>query len=69
MRVIAGCMLESTVYGRYRYKMTNKNISVSNVADPDPYVFGPPGSGSFSMVSGSYYHPAKNRKTLITTVF
>jgi hypothetical protein len=38
-----------------------------SVADPDPsdpYVFGPPGSGS-----GSFYHQAKIvRKTLIPTV-
>ncbi len=46
-------------------------ILVSSVADPDsnpdpsdPYVFGPPGSGS-----GSLYHQAKIvRKTLIPTV-
>jgi hypothetical protein len=34
-----------------------------NVADPDPYVFGPPGSESGSISqrygSGSYYHQAK----------
>jgi hypothetical protein len=35
-----------------------------SVADPDPYVFGPPGSGS-----GSFYHQAKIvEKTLIPTV-
>jgi hypothetical protein len=33
---------------------------------PDPYVFGPPGSGSIS----PFYHQAKLlRKTLITTVW
>jgi hypothetical protein len=37
-------------------------------ADPDPYVFGPPGSGSISAMyrsgSGSFYHQAKKvRKT------
>jgi hypothetical protein len=46
-----------------------------SVADPDPsdpYVFGPPGSGSISQrhvsVSGSFYHKGKIvRKTLIPT--
>ncbi len=47
------------------------------VADPDPYVFGPPGSGSTSIStryrsgsdSGSFYHQAKIvRKTLIPSV-
>jgi hypothetical protein len=51
---------------------------MSSVADPDPqnpYVFGPPGSGSGSISqrygsgSGSFYHRAKIvRKTLIPTV-
>ncbi len=39
--------------------------------DPDPYVFGPPGSGSISQRygSGSLYHQAKIvGKTLIPTV-
>ncbi len=31
----------------------------SSVADPDPYGFGPPGSGSVSQRSGSLYHQAK----------
>ncbi len=36
---------------------------------PDPHVFGPPGSGSISQRSGSFYHQAKIvRKTLISTV-
>jgi hypothetical protein len=36
----------------------------SSVADPDPFVFGPPGSGS-----GSFYHQLKIvRKPSITTV-
>ncbi len=45
-----------------------------SVGDPDPsdpYVFGPPGSGSFRQRygSGSFYHPAKIvRNTLIPTV-
>ncbi len=43
-----------------------------SVADPDPHVFGPPGSGSISQRygsgSGSFYHQAKKvRKTLIPT--
>jgi hypothetical protein len=34
------------------------------IPDPDPHIFGPPGSGS-----GSFYHHAKIvRKTLIPTV-
>jgi hypothetical protein len=43
-------------------------IFVSSVADPDPYVFGPPGSGFISQRygSGSFYHQAKILiKTLI----
>jgi hypothetical protein len=45
-----------------------------SVADPDPYVVGPPGSGSESNStrsgSESFYHQAKIvRKTLIHTVF
>ncbi len=49
---------------------------LTSVADPDPsdpYVFGPPGSGSISQRygsgSGSFYHQAKIvRKALIPTV-
>jgi hypothetical protein len=44
---------------------------VSSVADPDPYVFGPPGYGSDSQryASESFYHQVKIvRKTLIPTV-
>ncbi len=52
------------------------SLSVSSsVADPDPCVFGPPGSGSIrqrygsGFGSGSFYHQAKIvRKTLIPTV-
>ncbi len=45
----------------------------SSVADPDPQIFGPPGSGSVSVgeryASGSFYHQTKIlRKTLIPTV-
>ncbi len=41
--------------------------------DPDPYVFGPPGSGSvgqrYGSGYGSFYHQAKTvRKPLIPTV-
>jgi hypothetical protein len=40
-----------------------------SVADPDPHVFVPPGSGSISQRYGSFYHSAKMvRKTLISTV-
>jgi hypothetical protein len=41
-------------------------LSIS-VADPDPYVFGPPGSVSqrYGSGSGSFYHQAK---TLISTL-
>jgi hypothetical protein len=50
--------------------------SVAAVADPDPDVFGPPGSGSGSISersgsgSVSFYHQAKIvRKALIPAVF
>ncbi len=47
---------------------------VCSVADPDPHVFGPPGSGSTSQMygsgSGSLYHHAKIvRKTYFVTIF
>jgi hypothetical protein len=50
---------------------TNKQV-LTSVADPDPkdpYVFGPPGSGSISQRygSGSFYHQ-NIKKTLISTV-
>ncbi len=46
----------------------------TRVADPDPFVFGPPGSGSISRMygsgSGSLYHQPKIvRKTLIPSTF
>jgi hypothetical protein len=49
-------------------------MMTSSVADPDPHVFGPPGSGSSSQRygsgSGSFYHHAKIvRKTLIPSFF
>ncbi len=36
-------------------------IKVQYLAEPDPYVFGPPGSGSVSQMyrSGSFCHEAK----------
>jgi hypothetical protein len=46
--------------------------AVSCVADPDPHVFGPAGSGSISQRygSGSFYHHANIvRKTLIPTMY
>jgi hypothetical protein len=41
---------------------------ICNVRDPDPYVFGPPGSGSVIQRygSGSFYHHAKIVITLIS---
>jgi hypothetical protein len=47
--------------------------AVSSVADPDPYVFGPPGSGSVSQRFGSgsrilLSSRKKVRKTLIPAV-
>jgi hypothetical protein len=50
-------------------------IFSNSVVDPDPYVFGPPGSGSVNILygygvgseSGSFYQQAKKvRKTLIS---
>jgi hypothetical protein len=55
----------------------NKSVSTPTVTrsvadpDPNPHVFGPPGSGSISQRygSGSFYHHAKIvRKTLIPTI-
>jgi hypothetical protein len=68
-------------YQTYHGRQVPANISYiglrNSVADPDPsdpYVFGPPGSGSMSQrhKSGSisFYHQAQiARKTLIPTVF
>ena len=50
-------------------KKATKNLN--SVPDPDPHVFGPPGSGSTSQRygSGSFYHHAKIlRKTFIPTI-
>jgi hypothetical protein len=49
-------------------------LFISSVADPDPPVFGPPGSGSTSQRYGfgsvSFYHHAKIvRKTLMPSIF
>jgi hypothetical protein len=42
---------------------------LNHCADPDPYVFGPPGSVSQRYGSGYFYHKAKIvRKTLNPTV-
>ncbi len=38
------------------WKCHNFRILDSNVADPDPYVFGPPGYDSQRYGSGSFYH-------------
>jgi hypothetical protein len=50
-------------------------LVIASVVDPDPYVFGPPGSASGSVShkygsgSGSFHHEAKIvRKALISTV-
>ena len=45
--------------------------TVSSVAatDPDPYVFWPPGSGSISQRSGSFYHKKIARKILDSYCF
>jgi hypothetical protein len=53
--------------------ITIKISHLNSVVDPDPYVFGPPGSGSVNQRhgsrSGSFYRQAKIvRKTLIPTV-
>jgi hypothetical protein len=52
-----------------------KGLLKSSIADPDSYMFGPPGSGSrpastrYGPGSGSFYHQAKiARKTLIPKV-
>jgi hypothetical protein len=62
-------------YQYYRYLFNRKKEQLSgacfvsftisgSVVDPDPYVFGLPGSGS-----GSFYYQAKKvRKTLLSTV-
>jgi hypothetical protein len=50
--------------------MLRQNVKYTSVADPDPYVLGPPGSVSqrYGSGSGSFYHQAKVvRKTLIPT--
>jgi hypothetical protein len=52
-------------------KIYKQDYGFSSVPDPDPHVFGPPGSESIRQRygSGSFYHKAKIvRKTLIPTV-
>ncbi len=46
------------------------DIFCGRVADPDPYVFGPPRSRSISTMygSGSFYQAKTVRKALIPTV-
>ncbi len=58
------------INNRYIY-----SYSINHVVDPDPYVFGPPGSASGSVChkyvsgSGPFHHQAKIvRKSLISTV-
>jgi hypothetical protein len=47
----------------YQLREKNFHCGFFSVADPDPYVFGPPGSGSVSQMygsgSGSFYHQSK----------
>jgi hypothetical protein len=61
----------------YKCFGTSNYFVYNSVADPDPRVFGPPGSGSTSQRygsgscsgSGSFYHHAKIvRKTLIPPI-
>ncbi len=56
---------------RCYYYSLNQSVTIS-VADPDPHVFGTPGSGStgqrYGSGSGSFHHHAKIvRKTFIPT--
>jgi hypothetical protein len=66
-------MHKNKSYAKLRFHSVVSTPSTS-VADPDPYVFGPPGSGTGSISqsdgsgSVSFYHQAKIvRKTLIPT--
>ncbi len=55
-----------------RTRVGGKFLPETSVADPDPYISGPSGSGSISQRYGSlsFYHQAKIvRKILIPTVF
>jgi hypothetical protein len=60
----------------HQARVRRLHIVKSSVVDPDPYVFGPPGSASGSVShkygsgSGSFHHQAtkKIRKTLPSTV-
>jgi hypothetical protein len=54
-----------------RTRVGGEFLPETSVANPDPYVSGPPGSGSISprYESGSFYRQEKIiRKTLILTV-
>jgi hypothetical protein len=58
-----------------REKIKHCFVTTVQDSDPDPHVFGPPGSGSgstsqrYGSRSGPFYHQAKEaRKTLIPTV-
>jgi hypothetical protein len=69
-----------SVHDVFMYGVAHQSPAMTgrgSVADPDPHVFGPPGSGSTSQRygsgscsgSGSLYHRAKIvRKTLIHTI-
>ncbi len=57
------------------HQLLKSSVADPDPPDPDPHVFGPPGSGSTSprygsgYGSGSFYHHAKIvRKTLIPTI-
>jgi hypothetical protein len=54
-------LLEFSYLDQLRFEIILFFIITSCVADPDPHVFGPPGSGSNSQMygSGSFYHHAK----------
>ncbi len=47
------------------------NAVTASVVDPDPYVFGPPGSGSVSQRYGfgSFYHLENSKKNLDSKCF
>jgi hypothetical protein len=67
---------QKLIYFRTRHKVYFRAVlRIIPDPNPDPYVFGPPGSGSISQRygsesgPGSFYHHAKMvRKTLIPTI-
>jgi hypothetical protein len=75
MKMFPGLMSRWTscllwMYCRPCTKKTLKLTLHYSFADPNPYVFGPPGSVSQRYGSGSYYHKAKIvRKTLRFLLF